>query len=60
MYYFHLIVVKTLAIKNTFEEQMLERRKVLKGKMPGMMEEGGIRYYLQVRNTLLYQTCPWC
>lgn len=35
---------------------MIERRKAFKGantKTPGIMEEGGIRYYLQVSNSIL-------
>ena len=49
-------IVKTLAIRGTFEEYMVQRRRDLKGsgsKPPGLAEEWGIRNYLQVRGIQL-------
>ncbi|THV03958.1 hypothetical protein K435DRAFT_714928 [Dendrothele bispora CBS 962.96] len=44
------VKVKTLAIRNTAEEKMLERRQIIKqavdGKVPKLLEETGIRHFI--------------
>ncbi|KAI5122210.1 hypothetical protein M0805_002699 [Coniferiporia weirii] len=44
------VTVKTLAIRSTFEEYMIQRRRDFKktgSKLPGLAEEMGVRQYLQ-------------
>ena len=48
-------IVKTLAIQSTFEEAMIDRKRALKDiggelgdKPPGLVEEAGIRKFIQV------------
>ncbi|KAL5529532.1 hypothetical protein ACEPAG_5517 [Sanghuangporus baumii] len=53
------VTVKTLAIRGTFEEYMIQRRRDLKstgGKPPGLAEEWGVRNYLQ--NPVFLETPP--
>ncbi|KAH8117115.1 hypothetical protein DFH11DRAFT_1505319 [Phellopilus nigrolimitatus] len=55
------VTVKTLAIRSTFEEYMIQRRRDFKGigsKLPGMAEEIGIRQYLE--NPVFLETAPQC
>jgi hypothetical protein len=47
------VVVKTLAIQDTFEQEMLERRAAIQEKstkMPDVTDEAGLRSYIEVRN----------
>ena len=43
--------MKTLAIRSTAEEAMIKRREILKGrsgKLPGVIEEAGMRHFIEV------------
>lgn len=45
------VVVQTLAIRDTFEQEMLERRAAIQErsiKMPEMTDEAGLRSYIEV------------
>lgn len=47
-----LFAVKTLAIRKTAEEKMVSRRVALKNcqeKLPKLIEEAGMRHYIEVR-----------
>lgn len=47
-----LFIVKTLAIRKTAEEKMVSRRVALKNcqeKLPKLIEEAGMRHYIEVR-----------
>jgi hypothetical protein len=51
MFCLTLYSVKTLAIRATAEEAMMKRRDALKGwsgKLPGVTEEAGMRYFIEV------------
>ncbi|KAL5511334.1 hypothetical protein ACEPAH_4550 [Sanghuangporus vaninii] len=53
------VTVKTLAIRGTFEEYMIQRRRDLKGsggKPPGLAEEWGVRNYLE--NPVFLEASP--
>jgi hypothetical protein len=50
-----LFTVKTLAIRSTAEEAMIRRREALKGlsgKLPGVTEEAGMRYFIEVKTRI--------
>jgi hypothetical protein len=53
------VVVKTMAIHDTVEQAMLERREAIvmkTTKMPALTEEAGMRSYIEVT----YPLCPVC
>ena len=53
---FATILVKTLAIRGTAEETMVERRNLFKGsndKVPKLLEESGMRHFIAVSIVIL-------